>query len=176
MRNIIGFIIGLIGVVIASECGSNGPPNKGAITLYSDLKYHGEARTLCGPELESGKCIDLPFGTPVLSVDKTDDLDCCLLYRSPCPKNKKHIDSQFYAHSPGLLHQRLVDGIEDLTPTGFDNQVRSVVCPSKVVCRGLLWDWLDVGYRKKGVVLDGKVDLSPFWINLQGVPGHRAMP
>ncbi|KAK4229206.1 hypothetical protein QBC38DRAFT_472875 [Podospora fimiseda] len=170
MRSIIRLLIALVGIVSAGEGCSSEP----AVTLWSKPNHQGEGKMLCMQDVEPGKCVDLPFGTAVMSVEKAEKIDCCLLYRSPCPK-KKNIDSVFYAHNPGLLHQRLMDDIDDLTPVGFDNQVRSVVCPGKVVCTGLDKDWLDVSMenRMDRTRLDGRLDLEPFWINLQSVPGYR---
>jgi len=63
--------------------------------------------------------------------------------------------------------------IEDLTPFGFDNQVRSVVCPFQVACDGLRQDWVNAGWKRKdNVVLESTLSLRPYWINLQHVPGH----
>ncbi|KAK3939160.1 hypothetical protein QBC46DRAFT_388394 [Diplogelasinospora grovesii] len=140
-----------------------------SLVLYSQPRYQGYGVVISQQDLADGQCVNVGNGLvayPAQSVEKQGFL-CCLLYRSPCPTEPQPHDQ---SQAPAILNMRVFRNVPDLNPLGFSKIVRSVVCPSKNICNGLLQD-------KEWIIKDGtddeKLFMDYWWADVRRLEGHQ---
>ncbi|KAM7184030.1 hypothetical protein V8F20_012391 [Naviculisporaceae sp. PSN 640] len=136
-----------------------------ALKLWPETKYQPRGREVDieWDSLRNNRCYDLPENTRVKSLSKSHGAFCCLLYRSPCPSEPR---TEFHAQDPGFFHQKIfATSISDLSPYGFTEYPRSIICPAKDICDGFLKDrnWSPAE----------EINLAPWWVDYKYVPDRR---
>ncbi|KAK1753406.1 hypothetical protein QBC47DRAFT_42718 [Echria macrotheca] len=129
------------------------------IQLHSEPNFKGEVTTIDVNRLADKACVDIDQDITVKSINLSNDLvfqhSCCVLYRSPCTP------SHGLSQGPYFLNQRVFSDISDLTPYGWTDTIRSIVCPGHHVCAGFM-------HELDEVEVDGETEsLRNYWVDTE---------